>query len=679
MRESWTHPLRRGLSALLAAAMALPLFPPLIPEARADGAAAVVISEVMASNGTWEDGHAYDWVELHNTTGKAIDLSGWYLSDSKKDPLRWAFPEGTKLKKDGYLLVQCIGDDPSPGEKGVLYADFALSAGKGDQVLLSDADGALVDRMDFPEQYGNISWGLPSGGGEAGFFEEATPGKKNGKTACAARTATPVIETTAGFYEGSVTVTATAPAGSTLRYTTSGATPTAKSKAFPEDGLTLTKTTPLRVKAFREGEVTSATVSATYFIDDPLPVAVVSLVTDEKYLFNKKTGALVKGNGSIPNYDKEWEYPTSIEYFDENGQLVISQMGTFTTAGHSAKQNAQKSIAVYARKAWGEEYFNFNPFPNRDYDKYKALLLRSTNSDAYSERLRDVVFTSLAENLDLCYQDARPMVLFINGEYWGHYNLREKINKYMVAQWEGIDLGQEAAVDAIDVLARTGSDRFVQNGSNADWLELCDFCENRDLNEGDNLTYVTDRLDVDNLFTHASYEIISGNTDITNVRVYRVPGGKWKYLLFDVEASFGSGSDSEITPLEYYIKDVKGTINGFRHEPLNALLKVPEMKARFLTRFAEVLETAFLWPYVESKFAPWEAILEELLPRQNKRWPYLTMKRWRTNVNATKYYARVRPKKIVSMLQKRMKLTDAEVETYFGRVQALLEEQNTVK
>ena len=135
--------------------------------------------------------------------------------------------------------------------------------------------------------------------------------------------------------------------------------------------------------------------------------------------------------------------------------------------------------------------------------------------------------------------------------------------------------------------------------------------------------------------------------------------------------------DEEYSPM--YIKDVKGTINGFRHEPLNALLKVPEMKARFLTRFAEVLETAFLWPYVESKFAPWEAILEELLPRQNKRWPYLTMKRWRTNVNATKYYARVRPKKIVSMLQKRMKLTDAEVETYFGRVQALLEEQNTVK
>lgn len=662
----------------LALMLALCCLPFSLPEraARAEGAA-VIISEVMASNGTYEKGHAYDWVELHNVSGRTIDLSGWHLSDSPKKPEKWTFPEGTKLKKDAYLLISCTGEEIS-STKTALCANFKLSA-KGDDVVLTDGGGNTVQHIEFPAQYGNISWGTADGGASYGFFAEATPGKKNSKSVCAERVQTPSLTTAAGFYEKKVTVTAACGDGAVLRYTTDGDTPTERSKKFPSGGLTVKKTTPVRIRAFREGAVPSETVGGTYFIGEDLPVAVVSLTADDRYLFNKKTGALVKGTGSVPNYDKELEYPCWIEYFDENGDRIIAQTGTFTAAGHSARQNAQKSIALYARASLGTAYFDFNPFPNRDETRYKSLLLRSTNSDAYSERLRDVVFTSLAENLGLCYQDARPIVVFINGEYWGHYNLREKINKYMVAQWENIALDDEETVDAIDLLARTGSDDFVQNGSNADWLELCAFCKTQDLNDPENLRYVTDRIDTQSLFTHAAYEIISGNTDITNVRVYRVPGGKWKHLLFDVEASFGSGSDSDTTPLENYIKPVGAKYAAFRHEPLNALLAVPEMKAAFLTRFAEVLETAFLWPYVESKFDYWQGVLEELLPRQNKRWPYLTMQRWRTNVNATRYYARVRPKKVVSWLARRMKLTDSEVETYFGRVQALLDEQNTLK
>ena len=116
----------------------------------------------------------------------------------------------------------------------------------------------------------------------------------------------------------------------------------------------------------------------------------------------------------------------------------------------------------------------------------------------------------------------------------------------------------------------------------------------------------------------------------------------------------------------------------FRHEPLNALLAVPEMRDRFLRRFAQVLETSFRWPYVESKFSYMEGVLEQLLPRHVQRWSSPKLTNWRKNVNATKYYARVRPKKVVAWLQKRMNLSDAEVEAYFGAVQRLLEEENTV-
>ena len=637
----------------------------------ASAGADVLISEVMASNGYYENGHAWDWVELYNDGDKTVDLSGWGFTDSKKDLYKFTFPDGAKLKAGKYLTVWCTGEENKSAGKGdTFYADFAISA-QGETLRLTDADENEIQKVKMPEQYGCVSYGLPSGGGEYGFFENATRGKKNDEEAFVRRAEEPEIVTAAGFYEGSVLVTVRGESGAELRYTTDGETPTKKSKLFPEDGLSLTKTTPLRVKAFREGTVSSRAAGATFFVDDPPQTAIVSLIADDKYLFNKKTGMLVKGTGSIPNYAKGYEYPVHIEYFNSEGKAELSQTGTMTCSGHSARINSQKSIALYARKAWGSDRFAFNPFPTRDYESYKSVLLRSTNSDTYATRLRDVVASSLAEGQDILYQDHEVIQVYINGRYWGHYNLREKINKYFVAQYEGVT--EEDQVDNIDILARTGTDEFLQNGDNTDWLALCDFCKKKDLNDPENLAKVQEELDIDSLFTHAAYEIILGNVDFTNVRIYRVPGGKWRYLLFDVEACW---RNLDPTPIEYYIKPLNAKIQGFRHEPLNALLKVPEMKAKFLNRVSELLSTVFRWDNVEKKFDEVIDVLLPILPRHIQRWKNMKLENWKKNIHATKYYARVRPKKIPEMLKKAMKLTNAEVEEYFGETLKLLEETN---
>ena len=70
------------------------------------------------------------------------------------------------------------------------------------------------------------------------------------------------------------------------------------------------------------------------------------------------------------------------------------------------------------------------------------------------------------------------------------------------------------------------------------------------------------------------------------------------------------------------------------------------------------------------------ARLEPILPRHIERWNNMKLKNWQTNINATKYYARVRPRKIPELLKKAMKLTNAEVEEYFGAVLEKLEVTN---
>ena len=633
--------------------------------------AEVIINEVMASNGYYTDGHAWDWAELYNNGDQTVSLSGWGFTDSKKDLYKFTFPDGAKLKSGEYLTIWCTGEEnDKPGKGDTFYADFAISS-KGETLRLTDADGQEIAKLKMPEQYGCVSYGLPAGGSEYGFFENATRGKKNEKEAFAGRVSEPEILTAAGFYEGSVTVEARGEEGAVLRYTTDGETPTKKSKEFPAEGLLIKKTTPLRVKAFREDAVSSTAAGATYFIDDAPQTSIVSLISDDKYLFSKKTGMLVKGTGSIPNYARGYEYPVHIEYFTKDGKQELSQTGTMTCSGHSARINSQKSIALYARKAWGPERFAFNPFPTRDYDSYKSILLRSTNSDTYATRLRDVVASSLAEGQDILYQDYEVIQVYINGRYWGHYNLREKINKYFVAQYEGVT--DEKEIDSIDILARTGTDEFLQNGDNKDWLELCDFCKKKDLNDPENFAWVEERLDIDSMFTHAAFEIILGNVDFTNVRIYRIPGGKWRYLLFDVEACW---RNLDPTPIEYYIKPLNAKIQGFRHEPLNAMFKVPEMKAKFLTRVSELLSTVFRWDNVEAHFDKVIDVLKPILPRHIERWKNMKMENWKKNIHAIKYYARVRPKKIPEMLKKAMKLTQAEVDEYFGETLKLLEETN---
>jgi len=123
--------------------------------------AEVVISEIMTSNGTYENGHAYDWIELHNTGKSTVDISGWYLSDSKKNKMKFQFPQGTKLKAAGYLTVFCTGDDEVDVGKGSeFYATFALSS-SGESIYLSDADGNQLQKLKYPQQYGCVSYGTP--------------------------------------------------------------------------------------------------------------------------------------------------------------------------------------------------------------------------------------------------------------------------------------------------------------------------------------------------------------------------------------------------------------------------------------------------------------------------------------------------------------------------------------
>ena len=631
---------------------------------------ALVINELVASNAVFTDGQSYDWVEIHNPTDKQISLKGWHLSNDPYQLQKWPFPDTAKIAKNGYLIVYCAGDTVEDPKKNTLYASFKLSA-DGDELYLTSPDGETVS-LQFGPQFGNVSYGL-AGDGAYHFLETSTPGKKNDKTGYDTRAEEPVIETAAGFYDDTILVTITAPEGVEIRYTTDCNTPSRESKLYTEP-IEVSKTTVIRARGFAEDLLGSTTAGSTFFIKDESPCEVVSFYTDDALLFSNKSGMMVKGSGNTANYNKNWEYIFQIEYFDKDGARQLAQMCTGRIAGHSSRNLRQKSFSIYARSALGNDTFDFAFFDNREYESYSALQLRMTNSDYKSCRLRDCVLMEVSDGLGLYYQAGKPIVVYINGEYYGHYNLREKSNKDSLAQWEGItDKDVIAGCDIIEGVGTT--ETSVIRGSNEDWVALMDFCKKNDLNDPENLQYVLDRLDVDSMFNYVIFSSIIGNYDSGNVRYYRFPGGQWKFMLHDVEA--GCMNDDE-APVSTFLRSSKtASSTKFPHWALTALLQVPEYKDMFLRRVAEIIESNFLYHKdVKPIYEKWHDALEPILQRHVKKYNHINLKDWETNVNASMYYARIRPKKVINYICTSLKVNKTDKEMYFGEVLELLEIYN---
>ena len=643
--------------------------------ARAD----VIINEVMASNAVFINGRHDDWVELHNTGTSQVSLAGWHLSNDPYNPLRWAFPEGTVIAKDGYLIVYCAGSgNVTDGQKNALYADFKLSA-QGDDICLTDPEGNTA-AVHFGPQYGNVSSGIPAGADGWHYLETSSPGKANESLYFDDRAQEPVILTTAGFYDDSVQVVISGTEGQDIRYTTDCSTPARTSNLY-KGPFTVSKTTVVRARAFADDLLGSTVAGSTYIIDDkpPSPVSVVSIYTDNDYFFSTKSGILVKGSGNVANYDRNWEYPAQIEYFDPDGNRQLVQMVTTRVAGHSSRNLRQKSLSVFARSALGSDTLDCAFFDNREYTSYSAIQLRMTNSDNHSCRMRDAVLGEISDGIGLYYQAGRPIVLYINGKYYGHYNLREKANKDSLAQWEGIT--DEDVIKGIDIIEGNGLNKSqVIKGSNEDWVELLEFCRKHKLNTEENLQYVLDRVDVDSLFDYAIFSMMINNYDAGNVRYYRFPGGKWKFMLHDIEAGAMNGEETRTVNL--ILKSRTANIGQYPHTILAALLELPEYKDKFLLRTAEIVENNFLYTRTKAIYDKWYDLLEPLMPRQIQTYPFnksFTLNAWKTNVNASMTRVRQYPKKVIGDICSKLGVGSADKQKYFGETLELLNTYNVIK
>ena len=610
---------------------------------------AVQINEVVGSSSPYRDYPGYDYVELYNS-GSMVSLSGWTLTLSGKEEKVFAFPKDASIGKDKCLAVYFTDQ-----QSILLTTGFSIPASYG-ALTLKNARGEIVDVISWSEPlYGNIPYGRPSGSRTVCYLEQETRGSRNPAQGYAVRADAPKFSKEAGFYTKSIKVEIKADRGQTIYYTTDGSAPTRSSKVYTTP-LQLSATTVLRAAAASDTAMLSEIASATYFFGLEVRMPVVSVMINHDYLRDPSDGMM-----AADNYRMDWEYPAQVEYFSADGSRMLNQQAGVAVSGEVSRQYSQKSLAFFARKAYGSGVFTFNPFPHRDYESVSAFVLRNGGSEGLytGVRFKDLLLTRLALTSHAPVADGQPVLVFINGELWGHCNLRERVNKDYFAAREGIT--DEDLIDQIDILNDEGT---ASNGRPDDYTKLSSYMARTDLNDPDALAYVLTQLDVDSLFDYAAYSMICGNKDLSNTRFYRVPGGKWTWTLYDLDNAMG---DLGAAPITYFMQPASApSLEDFDHVPFSALMQVPAMRDKFLRRMGEIMAEQFTFQALSAAVDQLYMEFEPIMAFHVTRWSALTMDSWTQNVDHLRQMLKDRPPQVVKDVQRVFKLTDAEVQQYFG-------------
>lgn len=557
--------------------------------------ASVCINEMMVRNASFqvnEDFNFEGWVELYNSGNESVDLSNCFFSDSKTDPYRWQNRKNIVLQPKGYTIFYFDERDT------LNHVGFKLDS-DGGELFLSDENGKLLDEVKYPKPFRNASFGRTTDGGDelATFVKPTMEASNDGSKTADVQTSAPTFSITGGFFtsEQSIEIE-TEDASAKIYYTTDGTEPTTQSNLYSSP-VRISTVTPLRAIAVVEGEVVSDVTTATYFVGlsgIPTSTKVVSLVTDNEYVFGDQLGCIAVGTNGLDvpagcsghekkaNYMCDWDRPCNFEIFDEEKQSRENQEVKIGAFGACSRTKAIKSIKVKANKIYGDKHLDYAMFTEKPNLKWKSIILRNSGNDFGRMLFRDGFLQYLAASkMDLDHQAYEPSVVFINGQYYAFLGIRERSNKDFIYSNYGLD--EE------DFCIEESPSKVVECDN---YQEFLDLANRSDINASSAFEDIDKTIDVDEFLNYFMTEIFYCNQDWSggNIKAWRRnEDGKWRWILYDTDFSTSLYNDYLST-------------NGFTYAErckfFPSIMKNDEMRRRFITKFVAHAGTTFEREYV---------------------------------------------------------------------------------
>ncbi|MBR6083302.1 MAG: CotH kinase family protein [Salinivirgaceae bacterium] len=664
--------------------------------------AQIVINEYCANSTSFLDeyGDSNDWIELLNTSSADVNLEGWHLSDKADNLAKWTFPAVT-IKAGGYLKVFASSKDLKEVANGkFLHTNFNISS-EGEAFYLSDASGKIVHQTDTLVVPNDVSRGLsPDGNGKWVFFAEPTPGAANTTKAFeSAETPQVTISPEGGVKTSKVTITLSTSGNSPIYYTLDCTVPTAKSKKYTGP-ITVDTTTVIRAITFNDDMLPAQPATQSYIFGkrlrwvnrdkqgkpitteqswggwggwgggqqttkvDPnktlshsstFDLPVVSLTTAPDNLWDYNTGLIVEGpNADLDatprraNYYNDWEKPIHVEIY-KDGEKIVDQDAGVQVAGAYSRMNDQKSLSIHARSSYGKKYFDAKIFDELDLTRFKAFTLRNSGNDFGGTHFRDAMITHLVAGTNIDIQAYQPAVVFLNGEYYGILNIREKINEHYIEEhYPHVDHDKVDLIVASDVT----KDMSAKEGDMKAYDALISYVESNDMSTDACYLYIKSVMDMDEYMEYIVSEIFGSNNDWphNNVKMWKSKkaGGRWRWFLFDTDQCYSiwsdqSGDDKLATCLSE--KDQHG--NTWANKLFRNLAKNKQFKNELANRFADRMNNEFLQKNINHLIDSLFDNISTEIGSHNQRWGKGT-----NDGNGMKEFAKKRPQNVRDHLRK---------------------------
>jgi len=649
--------------------------------------AQVVINEIMADNSLSfedEDGDYPDWIELYNLGPQSVDLSGWHLSDDLEEPLKWSIGTAT-IGPGDFLLVFASGKDRNgPGE---LHVDFRINT-DGEHILLSDDMGQLIDLYEPVELEDDLSYGNEVDGqsGSRVRFLLSSPLASNSEGIVLPTDPITIgFSHIGGFYPSSIELSMETLEGTRIHYTTDGSEPTGEDPMhlspitladrngdpdviskietglnWEEPGLPGEKAHVLKAAAFIDGRKVSKTFTETYFISERQDLrykdfSVISISLPADSLFSFERGIYVPGinlfepgDRSTGNYFMEgpdWERQAHFEYFDTAHEKQLGQDIGLRIHGKSTRKEPQKTLRVYAREEYGEDYLDYPLFPDKDIDRFKRILLRSPFSDFGNTMFRDVLSTELIAELDIDRQAAQTCIVFVNGEYWGIHALRERIDNHYIAS------NHDISRDSLDLLTLNA---IVEEGNALSYNQLLDYISTNDLSDPIHYDYVAERIDIVSYMDYYISQLYLANFDWPYINIRYWNGyredSKWRWIFYDCDRCM---LDSDYDHLFDFLYDENHLNEREEWTSLlfNRLMQNSEFKEEFTQRFLYQISTTFEPSRVIALIDSLEGLYSPKVSEHILRWGQPgSLVFWGQSVDEMREFALRRPSYMVDQL-----------------------------
>lgn len=619
----------------------------------------ILINEYSVSNyADFVDnfGEYEDWVELYNAGAAPVNLSGYHLATKTTNLNKWTFGAVT-INPGSFLRIWASNKDVNTGAN--LHTNFKLKQCQGDKIILASPSLVILDSATLKKTQITHSRGrMPNGAATWSVFTTPTPNASNNTaTAYIRYTATPVMSLAQGFYGGPQTLNITCPdAGVTIKYTTNGTSPSSSGITY-FSAISIPTTQVIRAYATHPNPqiLPSFDENNTYFISVTHSVNVVSVFGD-----------MISNLFGGTQLDAE----SGLEYFDHTGAYKAESFGHSNKHGNDSWFYNQRGIDFICRDEFGyNDALKYQIFNSKPRNEFQRIIIKAAANDNYpfegtpnsnfagelgGAHIRDQYVHTVAQKAGM-HVDARtwaPAVLYVNGAYWGVYDVREKVDDKDFTKYY-----YESKEDSLQFLQTWGSTWSAYGGAQAqtDWNTFKNWVAANNINIPANYAYVDS---VYNLKSLADYVILNSyvvcsdwlnwNTAWWRGLNYKCDKKKWRYALWDEDATFKhyinyTGLPDLSSSADPCDPSTLNNPGGQGHIPiLNKLLLNPTFKQYYVMRYFDLINSGLSCKRMTDILDSMILVITPEMPGQIARWPGGSMAQWQSNVSALKTFIQQR-------------------------------------